>query len=204
MGLLTKDQLHDRLFEADINKRLVVSPIFTKEQIGFGTIDVRLGTDFIIPKRSQAYLFDPMNTEMMDDLIIKSDKESVGLGEQFYLHPHKVILGGTLEYFKMPNDLSGRLRCRSSYDRLGLHLTSLANPGYKGSLTLTLTNVGNTPIVLYPGIRLAQISIYTFEGTDHQNNGYDGKYNHEVGPIFSRAHQDVDLKTLKKIKNSNN
>lgn len=200
MSILSKNQILSRLLDADFEKRLVVSPILDRGvQIGEGTVDLRLGTDFIIPKRNHAHIFDPMDTQAMEEVHLRSDKEHVDIGRPFHLHPNKVVLAGTLEYLRMPTDLTGRVRTRSSYERLGLHISTLTSPGYKGSLTIALVNTGNTPIVLYPGIRIVQMTVYTLSDSA-QVDGYSGKYNHEVGPIFSKAHLDKDLDTLRNIK----
>src|SRR4029079_9514685 len=51
----------------------------------------------------------------------------------------------------------------SSLGRLGLLIHSTAgfvDPGWKGNLTLELSNVANLPIALYHGMRIGQISFF--------------------------------------------
>ena len=58
---------------------------------------------------------------------------------------------------------SPRLEGRSSLGRLGLLIHSTAgyvDPGWKGNLTLELSNVANLPIALYYGMRIGQISFF--------------------------------------------
>src|SRR5688572_25566174 len=140
MGLLSTTAIIDRLFDKNPSRRLVISPLLNMEQISHSTIDIRIGNEFIIPKRSDASLFDPLEPERMKSNLLKAEREYVAIGERFFLHPNKVILGGTVEYFSIPPDLAGRVRTRSSYERLGLSISTLANPGYRGALTLTLVN----------------------------------------------------------------
>lgn len=201
MAILSKKQILERLFDPVFTKRLVISPLLDdKEQLGEGTIDLRLGTDFVVPKRNDAHIFDPMNAIDMSAAHLRSDREYVGIGEKFFLHPNKVVLAGTLEFLRIPVDLAGRVMSRSSYERLGLSISTLANPGYKGALTITLVNIGNTPLVLYPGLRIMQMSLFEISSDETAGPGYEGKYNHEVGPLFSRAHEDPELKIIKKIR----
>ena len=51
----------------------------------------------------------------------------------------------------------------SSWAREGLSIAtaSLIHPGYKGVVTLELANLGQIPLSLYPGLRIAQIAFHT-------------------------------------------
>ena len=83
--------------------------------------------------------------------------------EPFILHPGEFVLGQTLEWVELPNDLVARLEGRSSLGRLGLLIHSTAgyvDPGWRGNLTLELSNVANLPIALYAGMRIGQISFF--------------------------------------------
>jgi dCTP deaminase len=45
-----------------------------------------------------------------------------------------------------------------------LHGSSLGvNPRYQGIITLELANFGEVPIRLYPGLRIAQLALFTLE-----------------------------------------
>ena len=73
------------------------------------------------------------------------------------------MLGQTLEWVELPNDIVARLEGRSSLGRLGLLIHSTAgyvDPGWKGNLTLELSNVANLPIALYYGMSIGQISFF--------------------------------------------
>ena len=69
----------------------------------------------------------------------------------------------TLEWIKLPANLQGIVTARSSWAREGLSIAtaSLIHPGYKGVVTLELANLGQIPLSLYPGLRIAQIAFYT-------------------------------------------
>lgn len=202
--MLSSAQIRDRIFDHDKLNRLYVTPLLNlDEQITDSTIDLRLASEFLIPKRNDAHLFDPMDRDKMTAARNNSERVYISPGEKLFLHPGKVILGGTVEYIRLPLDLAGRIRARSSYERIGLSLSTLANPGYRGSLTITLVNLGNTPIVLYPGTRLAQMTIYQIETRkDGSDKAYGGKYFHEIGPVFSKAYADPDLDILKRMATS--
>jgi hypothetical protein len=61
--------------------------------------------------------------------------------------------------------------------------TSLVvQPGYHGALTLELVNDGETPIALYPGLRVAQLSVHRLAvKTDFPYEAH-AKYVSPVGP----------------------
>jgi dCTP deaminase len=66
------------------------------------------------------------------------------------------------------------------------------DPGFKGYLTLELSNVANLPITLYPGMRIGQLSI--FQMTSPAENPYGSsalgsKYLGQEGPTPSRYHE---------------
>jgi len=61
----------------------------------------------------------------------------------------RVRPGQTLEWVELPDDLVARLEGKSSLGRLGLLIHSTAgyvDPGWKGNLTLELSNVAKLPI----------------------------------------------------------
>jgi dCTP deaminase len=61
--------------------------------------------------------------------------------------------------------MSGEALGRSSWGRLGLIIATatLVEPGFRGTITLELTNVATVPIVLYVGMRIAQIVLFRVE-----------------------------------------
>jgi len=78
----------------------------------------------------------------------------------FVLHPGEFILGSTLESFKIPTDLAGKLEGKSSLGRLGLlvHATAgFVDAGFEGQLTFEIANISRIPIRLYAGMKIAQI-----------------------------------------------
>ena len=77
--------------------------------------------------------------------------------------------------------------------RLGLFIATatMVAPGFKGVITLELINAGQAPIVLYPGVIIAQLLIET---TTDITESYSGRYNYPTEPEFSKIHEDEGLK----------
>jgi dCTP deaminase len=125
----------------------------------------------------------------MEDLTSLIEVED---GEAFILHPGEFVLGSTLEYIKLPNDLVARLEGKSSLGRLGLLIHSTAgfiDSGFEGHLTLELSNVATLPITIYPGMKIGQISFMRLTSeAEHPygSKGLGSKYLGQRGPTASR------------------
>jgi dCTP deaminase len=116
--------------------------------------------------------------------------------EPFVLHPGEFVLGQTLEWVELPNDLVARLEGKSSLGRLGLLIHSTAgyvDPGWKGNLTLELSNVANLPIALYSGMKIGQISFFKMSSPVDRPYGspsLGSKYQGQSEPTASAFHRD--------------
>ena len=67
---------------------------------------------------------------------------------------------------QLPVDVVSRVEGKSSLGRLGLivHATAgFVDPGWKGTLTLEITNLTRVPIVLWPRKPIAQLSFMTLD-----------------------------------------
>ena len=92
--------------------------------------------------------------------------EYVPFGKSIVLHPQKFLLGCSLEYVRIPEKLAAYVIGRSSWGRLGLVVATAIgiHPGYSGCITLELRNLGETPIILYPGQTIAQLFVHEVDG----------------------------------------
>jgi dCTP deaminase len=118
--------------------------------------------------------------------------------EPFILHPGEFVLGQTLEWVELPDDLVARLEGRSSLGRLGLLIHSTAgyvDPGWKGNLTLELSNVANLPIALYADMRIGQISFFQMSSPVDRPYGspeLGSRYQGQSEPTASAYYRDFD------------
>ena len=111
----------------------------------------------------------------------------------FVLHPGEQILGSTLEYIRLPNNIFALLSGRSSWSRQGLAVHSTADflhPNTRGSVTFELKNNGPVPIKLYSGMRVAQLCFFQLN-RDYNNNkscckkpSYINNFRPEIGLIW--------------------
>lgn len=169
------------LLPAGHEQRLVISPLVSPRQIGTATIDLRLGTEWEAMSAYRFQTLDPgEDPETASELLQSSVEEfrlTAGQRHGLVLHPGDLLLALTLEYLSLPGDLWGHLDGRSTWARQGLqvHATAgMVDGGFSGYLTLELQNTGRIPLVLYPGLRVAQMAFFPVWNTPF---AYSGKPN---------------------------
>jgi len=191
---------NERLYEKQISKRIVVTPIITETQINNGVVDLRLGTEFILTRKTAFANLDIYEKSLEANIKQYQEKITINISKSLILHPNQFILGSTLEYIKLPNDIMGYIIGRSSWGRLGLVIATatLINPGFAGVITLELTNLGEVPISLYPGLRIAQLSLHQCSFKLEESSLKLGKYFGSTGPSFSEVHRDKDKYLFRK------
>ncbi|CAB1127995.1 dCTP deaminase [Candidatus Hydrogenisulfobacillus filiaventi] len=200
--VLSEAVLRDRL-NAPLDHRLVITPLLDPGQIRGSSVDVRLGTEFILLKRSARAPIDPRGLPLEggeESWADYQERVSVPVGERMILHPNQLVLGATLEFLGVPRDWMAYVIGRSSWGRLGLIVATaiMVSPGYRGSLTLELANLADTPIYLYPGTRVAQLVFHSLE-EPAAAYGAGGKYTGPVGPEFSKLGEDRDWAVIRAL-----
>lgn len=136
------------------SKRVAIEP-FRPECVQSSSVDLHLGNEFRV--------FKSVHNAFIDGRERKDYTEPVEIkdGEPFVLHPREFVLGCTVERIELPDDLFALLEGKSSLGRIGIIIHATAgqvHPGWKGRLTLELSNVGKLPVALYPGMEIAQIA----------------------------------------------
>lgn len=132
----------------------------------------------------------PASVDLQLGHVVKTiDGETFYLNERsmYVLQPGEFILGSTVEYVNIPEDLVARVEGRSSIGRLGVmvHVTAgYIDPGFRGNITLELFNCSDKPFQLNYGDCLCQIVFETL--TSPCLNPYHGKYQGDVGAVCSR------------------
>ena len=105
-----------------------------------------------------------------------------------------------IENIEIPADLVARLEGKSSLGRIGLLIHSTAgyvDPGWKGNLTLELSNVSNLPITLYYKMKIGQLSFLqlTTPATRlYGSSELGSKYQGQTLPTASKLHKDFPSK----------
>lgn len=184
-----------------LDKQLYIRPLLSKDQIGEVGIDFRLGYDFLVSIQGREAYINASKNEWMDGKAQRNVRQFFQstrrqIGETFILHPHQTVLAVTLEYVKIPDDCILMLFMRSSYSRLGITISTIAQPGYCGCLSVELTNNNYNPINLAVGARLLQGILYKVTSAATYFNSTGRKYVCQVRPEPSAVINDNDLNIL--------
>lgn len=156
-GIFSRNEIIDRLERDPWDpSSLVVTPLLDREgALDADSMDLRLGTHFLLPKILQHPFYSP------DRSTISSLHSSVNvpLGSYLIVPAHQTVLGATLEFIKLPKDASGEILTKSSVARtfIVVETAPWIHPEYRGCLTLEIANVSNTPVLLYPGRAIGQL-----------------------------------------------
>ena len=145
------------------------------------SVDLRLGTSFRVFHNHRAAAID-LNDPPRD----LTEHVEVEGDQAFVIHPGEFVLGRTQEHVVIPDDIVARIEGKSSLGRLGLivHATAgFVDPGFKGTLTLEITNLTRVPIKLYAGKPIAQLSFMTLDAPAQRPYGHEELGSHYQGQV---------------------
>ncbi len=201
MSILNEREIVRRLL---VDRDLVVTPIVElATQLGPTSLDVRLGTRFQAQRRSALPYIEPIQDEaaLRADIAEYTQDYVILPSQPYVLHPGDFALACTLEFVRLPADLSARLEGRSSWGRLGLQIHSTAgfiDPGFSGVITFELSNLGKVPIPLYPGLRIGQLCFFTGQpSTIPYRNKKLSKYAGRMAPMGSAFFLDPEYRAIR-------
>ncbi len=163
-----------------------------KTQLGSNSIDLRLGNVFRIFDHSKYAFIDPFKKNIGEDV---TREVKIKENEPFIIQPGDFVLGTTIEYLEIPDNLVGSLEGRSSIGRLGIVVHSTAASiecGFRGKITLELANMGKMPVALYFGMRICAVSF--MQMTSPADMPYykkkNAKYLGQKNPLESKIEKD--------------
>ena len=145
------------------------------------SVDLRLGRSFRVFHNHRIGAID-----LADPPRQLTEHVEIGAAESFVIHPGEFVLGRTEEYVELPDDLVARIEGKSSLGRLGLivHATAgFVDPGFRGTLTLEITNLTRVPIVLWPGKPIAQLSFMALDRPAERPYGHPDLGSHYHGQV---------------------
>ena len=183
--------LSDRTIRTEIDKgRIIIDPL-GEGCIQPASVDLHLDRQILVFQNNRVpYVDIRAHTDRLTDMVV------IGDDDPFMLHPGEFVLGSTLEHVEVPDDLVARLEGKSSLGRIGLLIHSTAgyvDPGWKGHLTLELSNVSKLPITLYHRMKIGQISFLRLTEPAERLYGskeLGSKYQGQQEPTASKIHED--------------
>jgi dCTP deaminase len=155
--------------------KLVIEPL-DSEQIQPASIDLRI-SDEILVLRGKGIDFGE-----------EPEYEKVQRNE-IVLPPKTHVLVRTMERVELPKDVGGITKLRSSLSRIGVMFNNAGwvDPGFKGTLTLSVFNPNDSPVRIKSGTRFFQLVLLRL---DSESEGYSGRYAEQKEITGSKAHMD--------------
>jgi len=160
--------------------RIVIDP-WQPERVQPASVDLLLGNSFRVFHNHRVTAIDlrdpPRN--LTEEVVVDAE-------EPFAIHPGEFVLGRTQEYVELPDDVVARIEGKSSLGRLGLivHATAgFVDPGFRGTLTLEITNLTRVPIKLYAGLPIAQLSFMALDRAAERPYGSPELGSHYHGQV---------------------
>lgn len=154
--------------------------------------DMHLDKHFKTLRRPTAGVIDPLSPVDYDEI-------EVPTGSAFRLESLCCALASTIERVELDTNLIGRLEGKSSLGRIFLtaHVTAgFFDPGFRGHATLELFNAGPFPVLLWPGMKICQMSFATLNSHAQRPYGHKAlgsKYQSQPrGPQGSLMHKNWD------------
>jgi dCTP deaminase len=174
--------LSDKDILAEVKAGAIVLEPFEVKRLQPATYDIRLGNTFIVNEPHSTMAIDPAR-----GIYPKTQTIEIADGDEFVLHPGVSILGYSKERFGSDTFLI-EVNGKSSLARIGLivhNSASIVNPGHYLNIALELCNLNNVPIVLRPGMEIAQLSFSTLSSHTKKSYKETGRYhlNNIVGYV---------------------
>lgn len=188
MSVVHRDEIKRRLsLPIEDTESLVITPLLQEESLfdesaDLDSVDLRLGSYFLLPQVPPV----PFTYPSRSSSRLSHIRVHVPLGNFLVVPAHETVLGVTLEFIKLPCDLSGEILTKSSVARtfMVIETAPWIHPSYRGCLTLEIANVSNTPLILYPGRLIGQLILMRLESASKQEGRLSGSY---LAPTFPEA-----------------
>ena len=143
--------------------------------------DLRCGSEFKIFTNIKGATADPKNFSEDNFITVKGE-------ESILIPPNSFALASSLEYFKMPRNVTGLETAKSTYARCGLGVPpTVLEAGWEGNLVLEFSNHTSNSIRLYANSGAAQILFFQGEQPAVSYSDRKGKYNFQKGITLAKS-----------------
>lgn len=112
----------------------------------------------------------------------------IRLDEPITIRSGKFVLASSLEKFDMPNNVLAVVHDKSTWARRGIFVqNTVIEPGWRGWLTLEISNLSGTDLRIVGGSPIAQIVFHMLDQPTDQPYPETGKYqDQQRGPVGPR------------------
>ena len=198
-GLLVEEPLEDHQVQANsIDLTLGHTwKLLLPNAIYFGKESMEIGSERHMSFRDQypeLVLGDGL--EIIDPRFPMRFKQGRFNEKGYLVDPGQFVLFGTKETLNIPQGIVTIICGRSSIARLGIQTeqAGFVDAGFRGTITLEVHNQTEIPIILYPGMRVAQAySIKAQYAERLYGKALGSKYKDQVDATESKAHLDKEF-----------
>jgi len=162
--------------------RCVAEGIVSYGLSSFG-YDMRAGTEWQLFSDLLGAVVDPKH--MDPTAFARVDAEE---GSYIILPPNSYALTHSVEYFKIPPNVTALCIGKSTYARCGVHVNiTPLEAGWEGQVTIEISNGTRLPVRIYAGEGIAQVLF--FEGEEPLVSYADrkGKYQGQRGVVMAKV-----------------
>ena len=165
MRLLQRESLLESLDSLDDNS-IFLQPLLERAQVNAVSVDLRLGPDFAVSVLTRRPSIALAGDESKRGIASYFQETRRDIGNTFVVYPNQLVLAVSLEYVSLPNHILMDVVTRSSFSRLGIVVSGVIQPGYRGCVPLELYNHGSSPVELIVGGRVCQGQFFELENCD--------------------------------------
>ena len=142
--------------------------------------DVRCSNEFKIFTNTHSSIVDPKSFDPKSFVDVTA--------EQCIIPPNSFALASSLEYFKMPRNVTGLVTAKSTYARCGLGTPpTVLEAGWHGNLVLEFSNHTSNSIRLYANSGAAQILFFQGDQPEVSYADRKGKYQFQQGITLAKS-----------------
>ena len=209
-----KDTLRPLLSDKTILKmnqqQKLIHGKLTSQQVQPNSIDLTLADSVKVPKNNFIYVSGSEMIPVMNPMLkMEYDVEHFETGEYqpgkwkfanhrkyYILEPGKFVLMASREILDIPNGYIGFVQGRSSIARMGIQTeqAGLIDAGFTGTITFEVINNSEYPILLFEGMRIAQVYFFKAQYADKiYGIAKHSKYSRQIAATESRIHLDAEL-----------
>ncbi len=143
--------------------------------------DFRVAREFKIFTGNKENVIDPKN---LDETLFQDH-----IGDSCVIPPHSFILAKSVEYFRIPRDILTICTGKSTYARCGILINVTPfEPEWEGYATMSISNLGPSPVRIYSGEGIAQLIFLAADGMCNVSyRDRKGKYQAQKKIVLSKV-----------------
>lgn len=187
--------LSDRSILAMNAKGKLIDERLTENQVQPNSVDLTLSDSVSKLNYLERQCIDPKREiKYTEEYFINNPNED----KEFYiLQPGEFVLMASNETINVPNGYIAFVAGRSSIARLGIQVeqAGLIDAGFHGTITFEVYNQTKNPIILYEGMRFAQVYFIKAQPAQrpYAHRNHNSKYQRQVLATGSKINKDPEL-----------